>query len=351
MVFILLGGSSMAQNGEMEDLFQFQPVPASAKDHFLNQQRSNHVLADPGYYIWGTTVIRWTDGKYHAYYSRWADSLGFGAWMTHCEIAHAVSDRPEGPFQFVDVAISHRHLDGWDVINAHNPAVCVADGKICLYYISNDLKGKYEADTGGAFPDLDWFRENRLMVRNSQRIGVAIATDPGGPFERVAKPVVEPHGAFKKIAVNPAVAYVDGLYTMVMKGDDVRHEETHRIQLVGHAGQPEGPFTFRQEPVYAKVQTEDAGLWYDYQKQLYYMTCHVMFSPDLALFSSKDSYHWQPAKSPVFKKKVIQLDDGSIWQPNRMERPFVLTDEEGQPVMLYVAVFDEDKTGNVAIPM
>jgi hypothetical protein len=95
------------------------------------------VLADPDRFVWGFTVMKWTDGKHHGYYARWPKKLGFNAWMTDCEIAHAVADKPEGPFRTTGTVIESRHAEGWDVVNAHNPAVCVAEGKVCLYYISN----------------------------------------------------------------------------------------------------------------------------------------------------------------------------------------------------------------------
>jgi len=155
---------------------------------------------------------------------------------------------------------------------------------------------------------------------------------------------------FKNIAVNPAVSCVDGKFTMIMKGDDVAKDSWFRIQLVGHADNPEGPFLFENKPVYDKMQTEDAGIWYDTSRKMYYMTCHVLGLPELALFSSKDSYQWQPASQPVLMKKEFLLDNGEIWKPKRVERPFVLTDDNGKPVMLYVAVSDNGTTGNIAIP-
>ena len=331
--------------------WKFQPLPKTVQTNFFKKKLAAHVLVDPGYRIWGLAVIQWPDGKYHGYYARWHESLGHNAWISHCEIAHAISDKPEGPFKFENVVLNSRNLKGWDVINAHNPAICVVDGKIYLYYISNDLKGKYEKDTGGEYPERPWFVKNHKMVRNSQRIGVAIASNPSGPFIRSKNPVVEPHGVFKNIAVNPAVVYVNGTYVMIMKGDALGNENWFRIQLVGHSTQPEGPFEFVQKPVYNKVQTEDAGIWYDKLAEQFYMTCHVMGKPDLALFTSSDSYNWKLADTPLFMKKEIVLDDGTVWKPERLERPFILTDEQGKPIVLYIAISDQGINGNIAIPI
>ena len=329
--------------------FQFAKLSRNVKENFLKENVSLNVLVEPDYYVWCLSVIKWTDGKYHGYYSRWPKKVGFDGWLTDCEIAHAISDRPEGPFLFESVVLKSRNSEGWDVLTSHNPSACVAGDKLCLYYISNDL-GQDFKDLSAPM-NLDFRKENWNLIRNKQRIGVAIATDPSGPFTRSQNPVVEPDNElFKNIAVNPAVCSVNGKFTMIMKGDDVGKDEWFRIQLVGHAAKAEGPFQFGKKPVYDKKQTEDAGIWYDTSRQKYYMTCHVMGLPDLALFSSKDSYQWEPASQPVLMKKEFLLDNGEIWKPERVERPFVLTDDNGKPVMLYVAVYDNGASGNIAVP-
>ncbi len=343
---------SAEANAEKSGPFAFSPLPNGVKSAFAERRATAHVFADPGYRIWGMAVVQWTDGTYHGYYARWPEELGHDAWMTHCEIAHAVADKPEGPFQYVNTVLESRNPDGWDVNNAHNPAICVVDGKICLYYIANDLRPLYKGDFKTDYPDMEWFKANRKQVRNAQRIGVATATDPAGPFVRSKEPVVVPHGRFINIAVNPAVCYVDGTHVMIMKGDDAdKPDKWFRIQLVGHSKHPEGPFTFQQQPVYSKKQTEDAGIWYDQEAGRYYMVCHVMGKPDLALFTSTDSHSWKPANPRVFMKKQFRLEDGGLWKPDRVERPFILTDDSGKPLMLYLAVADNDINGNIAVKL
>ncbi|MBI9019067.1 MAG: hypothetical protein JEZ07_17590 [Phycisphaerae bacterium] len=350
-------GNAPSENVRAQNTISLDPIALekSVKDNFLQKKVAENVLVDPGYRIWGMAVIKWKDGKYHGYYARWPDSKGHDGWMTDCEIAHAVADKPEGPFKTIGVVIESRNADGWDIVNAHNPAICVADGKICLYYISNKLRGKFESENEkGDFPSDKWMavRSNRLnIIRNTQCIGVATATDPAGPFVRAKKPVVQPHGTFKNIAVNPAVTYQNGKFVMIMKGDDIKRKGWFRMQLVGHADKPEGPFVFQQKPVYAKAQTEDAGIWYDKQDEIYYMVCHVMGKHHLMLFYSRDSVNWSPADNPIFLKKQIPLADGTIWKPERLERPFVLTDEDGKPFMVYVAVADKGVNSNIAMPL
>ncbi len=328
------------------------PIPASAQASFQQKELVPHVLVDPECYCWGMSVIRWSDGKYHGYYARWPKSSEFAGWMTHCEIAHAVADRPEGPFITQGTVIESRHLEGWDIVSAHNPSVCVAEGRIHLYYISNNLRGEFEQEESGPFPSEEWLKKNRLeIVRNRQCIGVASADNPEGPFVRSPKPVVVPHGRFKNIAVNPAVIYRDGKFIMIAKGDDVRRDGWFRIQLVGHSDQADGPFVFQKKPIYEKVQTEDACIWFDQTDGLYHSVFHVMGKPTLAHLVSNDSFNWREAEPFTFMPKQLELSDGSIWKPARVERPFVLTDDQGHAEWIYLAVADKGIAGNIAIPL
>jgi len=47
------------------------------------------------------------------------------------------------------------------------------------------------------------------------------------------------------------------------------------------------------------------------------------------------------------------MEDGSIWKPTRVERPFVLTDDQGTPIMLYLAAWDRERSlnANLAVPL
>jgi hypothetical protein len=211
--------SSQAKESEISDYntLSFGTLQPSVIDSFMNHSKSNHVLVEPGYYVWGLSVIKW-NGEYHAYYSRWNKKYKFGGWMTNSEIAHAVSPKPEGPFEFVNVVLHGRKTNGWDIINSHNPYAVVADGKICLYYISDNIKALVEKEENNIeYPDSIWFTENRTFIRNSQCIGLAIAENPSGPFIRSEKAVVKPDNIkFKNIAVNPAVLYRNNQYTMIM---------------------------------------------------------------------------------------------------------------------------------------
>jgi hypothetical protein len=323
--------------------YRFEPLGLSVREAFKAGRPATHVLTEhaSGYRVWCNSVIKGTDGKYHAYYARWPVKTGHNGWMTHCEVAHGISDQPEGPFIHQSTVIASSNPEGWDVMNAHNPYALVADGKVLIYYISNDIREKLAQSPDGKLP--------REVIRNSQATGVAIADSPEGPFRRLERPAVVPHGRFKNIAVNPAVIHRNGEYLIIIKGDDAKKERVHRIQLVGRSKNPDGPFTFLDKPVYAERQTEDACLWFDQTTGLHNMVCHVMGAPDLAWFVSEDGDKWRRADQPVFMKKEFAMSDGTVWKPNRVERPFVLTDELGRPEWFYVAIKEGDIEGNIAL--
>lgn len=74
--------------------------------------------------IWGGSVIKGEDGLYHLFYARWPKKLGW-VWVTHLEIAHAVSESPSGPYKFKDVTLPDKGNGYWDGL------VCqMTDGKI-----------------------------------------------------------------------------------------------------------------------------------------------------------------------------------------------------------------------------
>lgn len=89
----------------------------------------NSVLKSADYYTWGASPVKGDDGKYHLFYSRWKKEYGFLAWVTHSEVAHAVADRPEGPYRFSDLTLPARGAEYWDGLNTHNPTIHRFDGK------------------------------------------------------------------------------------------------------------------------------------------------------------------------------------------------------------------------------
>ena len=96
----------------------------------------DNIFKTEGYYNWGASIVKGKDGKYHMFYARWKKEYKFTGWLTHSEIAHAVSKTPYGPWKIKGTVIKGRGMGHWDAITAHNPKIKYFDGKYYLYYIS-----------------------------------------------------------------------------------------------------------------------------------------------------------------------------------------------------------------------
>jgi hypothetical protein len=354
MVFAIAGGAGLcmaqttaksASDGDRL-MIGFAPFPAASVAAGGRGESAKGVIAERDWYVWGASVIE-NGGKYHAFVERWPRKYGFDAWLTHQEIAHYVADSPDGPFKYVATALQGRDKGHWDQIGAYNPYICRFGGKYYLYYVSKSYpaitaEGLIElAAAGGRSP-------NWMPVRNAQRIGVAVADSLDGPWKRLDKPILGPGGPIKNVTVNPAVcAGPDGKFHMMLKGDDPAKAQT--IQACAIADYPEGPWTYSPNAAFADACTEDACLWFDTKAQRYYAVVHILFKPLLAMIISRDGTHWEEAAQFTLTRKQAKLDDGKIFTPARMERPFMLLDADDKPSRLYVAVMADGRTYNLCL--
>jgi len=330
--------------GQLNFQSMLQPVPASGK------------FIDDNLFIWGGSLVRSPiDEKYHLFYSRWPRELGMAAWVTHSEIAHAVSDFPFGPFTFQNVALPVRGREYWDGLVTHNPTVHFFDGKFYLYYMGNTGDGKATS------PELNWTH------RNNQRIGVAVAEDPNGPWKRYDKPLIDvsadstSHDA--QMTSNPSVTRMpDGQFLMVYKAVGKKNPQPFGgpvVHLTAISSNPIGPFVKQNKPVFTadnlNFPAEDPYVWY--QDNCYYAIVKDMqgaftkAGKSLALFYSKDGLDWKLSKYPLVSSLKITWANGTEQKVQALERPQLLI-ENGIPVALLAAVnLTQDHSFNVQIPL
>lgn len=90
-----------------------------------------------GMHVWGSSPIIGPDGKVHIYAAQWPMSTqkDFSGWFKDCEIGHYVSKHPEGPFEYLGVAVKDQ--DG-TFNSPHNPTVNYIDSKYVLSFIVNE---------------------------------------------------------------------------------------------------------------------------------------------------------------------------------------------------------------------
>ena len=292
------------------------------------------ILEMPGYYVWCNSPIEGPDGKIHVFFSRWEEKYGMGGWISHCEIAHAVADSAEAPFEFVGVVLAPRS-GYFDSTTCHNPHIQIVDGRYCLFYMGNS-NGK----------------------TNSKRIGLALADSPFGPWQRHNIPLldVSSEGAWDDhCTTNPAfVKHPTGEYWLYYKSWNTREHnsapKTARIKGnrkygLAIAEKLEGPYLkFKDNPVIdfsfqgENRQLEDAFVWID--DGVFKLIARDMgfFNHSVGLyFESKDGIHWDQPKIAYWEA------DRYIQQPpapahlnryGRFERPQLLM-QNNKPAYLF----------------
>ncbi len=321
----------------------FKPLPLTAR------------FADDRYYIWCGSMVRDDAGKCHLFYSRWPRELGHEAWVSDSQVAYAVSDDVFGPYRHVNVALPRRSHEFWDGMCTHNPIVCRFEERYYMYYMGT---------TGTSQPrpgHLSWEH------RNNQRIGVAWADDPTGPWHRTDTPLIKGKAGEPDAICcsNPTVIKrPDGRYMMIYKavGDQkpgpFYGPVVHMVALADH---PTGPFIKQPQTVFSKegvnFPAEDPCIWW--QDDRYWAVVKDMAGyftnagKSLALFESIDGLQWNLAENVLVSKPQVQWMDGTQQKLHSLERPQVYL-ENGRPVMLLCAADitqERQHSFNLQIPL
>ena len=319
------------------------------KDH-LQPLTQDSVFRSADYYNWCSSIIKGDDGKYHLFYSRWPREYTFFAWLTHSEVAHAVSDFPSGPWTYRETVLQSRGPGHWDAITVHNPKIKCFGGTYYLYYVSTNLGGReYSNEELVETARVGYNHPNWAVLRPNQRTGVAVAESLDGPWERLDHPLIEPSGPITTLTVNPAIDRGgDGRYYLIVKGDKPNERRFIRNQAIAVSDSPTGPFQMQDKPVIDDLDTEDMSLWYDTERDYYYGVFHA--ADFIGMMSSADGLNWKKATEYVLMHKVLEFQDGTQLKPDRLERPFVYT-EDSEPRVLSLAVRKGDDSYIVFIPV
>jgi len=336
-------------------LFSFVSLAQTETDNLRLYDRfmpvkENNIFKTEGYYNWGSSIVKGKDGKYHLFYSRWKKEYTFAGWLTHSEIAHAVADKPAGPWKYKDIALNGRGKGHWDAITAHNPKVKYFDGKYYLYYIATNMGDKeYTEKDLIATHGKDLADKNRRRLREHQRTGVAVSHSINGPWERRNQPLIEPAGPITTLTVNPAIDKgKDGKYYLIIKGDKPNEKRFIRNQAIAISDSPTGPFKIQEKAVIDDLDTEDVSMWYDTERNRFYAVFHA--HDFIGMITSENGIDWEKSNEYVLLPKSIQKEDGVELKPDRMERPFIYR-EDGKPKVLSLAVKKGEESYTVFVPI
>jgi hypothetical protein len=374
-----------------------RPLPGAARvEGDKTIITSPATLRDPDRFVWGASVIRGEDGRYHMFYSQWdagPDKPPFeDGWLFGSEIAYAVSDYPDRAFVVQRVLLTGRKNEGapdaWDAQTVHNPHVREFGGTYYLYYIGSRDPGSQPRGSPGAA------LSKRNRVQQLQQIGVITAASIedliSGNWVRPDTPLLSPRTRVKAtdvidpspagtvakpdnmIVVNPSVVYRphDGKYLLYFKGN--LYDPTWRgVHGVAIGDSPIGPFEALDTFVFdvqlgdgRLASAEDPYVWYDRGRDRFYAILKDFSGritgtePGLALFTSQDGLAWRVASHPLGSPRQLVFEDGTRLPVHNLERPQLLFDEIGRPQVLYLACSVEPVRGkrdgttfNVHVPL
>jgi hypothetical protein len=303
------------------------------------------VLKNPDYNIWGASMTQTEDGTCHLFYTQWPFKTGFKGWLKNSDIVYATSDSPTGPYETQKIVLTGFGEGHWNEEAAHNPHIKKFGDKYYLYFISHRKE-----DLGLD----DWM--NHIFT---QRIGVAVANHPAGPWEVLPEALIdyqEGKPAYGYM-VNPSVCETpDGNYLMMFKARKPGAEKSGKfdpIHCLATSPTPTGPFTIAEETLLTEATAEDPFLWY--QKGKYYsvvkdMHAHYTGFKSLALFESEDGLNWGPSENIMISKTEIVWESGDTTQLINLERPQIWFDKEGNPAVLFCAAREKVNEGEPAKP-
>jgi hypothetical protein len=315
------------------------------------------ILEIDGYHVWCCSPIYGPDGRVHVFYSRWRNEYKFSGWVSACEVAHAVADSPEGPYQDLGVVLKGRGGDAWDSWAIHNPTIQKVGDRYALFYMGSD--GSSLDIEQSDLPNLsdEAYEKYYTDLVYTKRIGLAIADSLDGPWERVGdKPILDVGKAGEwddAVVSNPSLLQnPNGEYWLYYKGwdwDTGRRFNGNRKYGLAIANNITGPYLkYSENPIVDfsnigdRVQCEDAYTWYETGGEFpFKMILRDMgfYNHEYGLFiESRDGLEWQNPQI-AYKNAPCYFDETlpGLERQGRFERPQLLIDPAGQPTHLFCA--------------
>ncbi|MDA3962225.1 MAG: glycoside hydrolase family protein [Planctomycetota bacterium] len=314
-----------------------------------------------GAWVWCGSVIKGDDGLFHMFASMWEKSVPFAPnWLTNSVVVHATSATPEGPYVYQGDVLPPRGAAYWDGMMTHNPTIHRCGDRYLLFYTGTT----YQADRPTTEPVS---RALRLEARSNQRIGMAVASSPNGPWTRPDVPCLDVRRDHwdSLMTTNPAPCVMpDGAIHLLYKsassdaapiqyGVARATSLEHAFERIG----PDGPITF-QDP---SISYEDAYIWHQdgaFEMIFNDMTGKITGEDHAgAHATSSDGIEWSLCAQPKAYSRTVRWDDGAVTTQGSFERPQLLI-QDGIPTHLFAATADgpggfsrSENTWNMVMPI
>jgi hypothetical protein len=280
----------------------------------------------PNHTTWGGNIVRGADGLYHLFVAEMVNNCSLAAWETNSRCVHATSPKPDGPFEFSDVAVD---------VYCHNPQIVQYDSGFALFHIGLGAGGDPVNCSASAF---DVYGAS-LPVAPAAASGSSLhlSSSLSGPWE----PVIQgaPPGCN-----NPAPArHPNNTWFLVCDSRQV-----FRLDDADASGAPVGNWTQVAQLVpdanAVKGSYEDAFLFFDDQEP---PNWHVLFHIWTSLTNitscvdttvsglafSRDGLEWGFSEVQPYGSEVVFADGSNATAPT-LERPKLVFDENRRPTHL-----------------
>jgi hypothetical protein len=297
------------------------------------------------HWVWGGSVVRGEDGRYHLFVSVWPKALPFfDGYITNSRVVRAVSDTPAGPYRLEQEILPPRDPAFWDGRMTHNPEIRRIGNQYFLFYIGSTYPGPIPSAHDASSRALD-----RNAIWRRIRIGVATAPTVQGPWHRPDAPTFEPRpGQWDSLMVTNPTGCVapDGRILMLYRSSSEGSFAQLGAALADH---PHGPYRRAQDgPILAQLlknesALEDPFLWYNGRefeliaKDLTGTVCGELNAGVHAI--SENGLDWELAPNPRAYSRTVRWDDGTVTEQGCFERPKLLI-ENGAPTHLFAATGD-----------
>ena len=318
----------------------------------------------PGYWVWGGSVVKAEDGRYHMFASRWPESLSFSPhWLTNSEIVRASSDTPEGPYLFEEIVLRARDPGFWDGCMTHNPTIHRCGDTYLLFYIGTTHTGTVPTDTRQEHENSPLV----LQARANQRIGLATAETIHGPWVRRDEPILLPRpGKWDElITTNPAACVLNDESVLLVYKSAACQDGLLRLGIAG-ADHFAGPYQrLKDDPIFCFDKTgdhvEDPYIWQSqgrFEMIMKDMNGGICGEKNGGIHAtSKNGIDWHVSDPPRAYSRTVLWDNGTTTTQGCLERPQLLI-QHGKPTHAFFATADGPgaytraaKTWNMAIPL
>lgn len=317
------------------------------------------------YWVWCGSVVKGEDGRFHMFASRWPKYLPMHpGWLVASEIVRAVSDTPEGPYEFQEVVLPARGAQYWDGRCTHNPHILRYNDSYILYY------------TGSTHPFEDvqpgekyGLEDPRCIVaRSNKRVGIATAKSVFGPWMRLDEPILPTRpGRFDSfLTSNPAPCiHEDGSVLLIYKARRFEGNIHGRMTIgAAFADNFMGKYrVLKNETLFPseKIHVEDPFIWKTpegYELIAKDMEGNVCGEAHGGIHAfSRDGLNWRVFEGRLAYSRKVRWDDGKEEVMGSLERPFILFND-GRPTHMFFATADgsggftnASNTWNMVIPL